>query len=153
MLRDMHVAGESLGRDFISGWIDGLWNSAGRLYQVIRDIVTRAIAEANDAAGTASPSKLMFDLGSQMAAGLAGGLSANALAPAVAMGRLVGATAQPARTPATPTQTRGVETSGATRWDNVTVNVNTLEPAPIARQIERTLRRLSLQAELSASRG
>jgi len=35
----------------------------------------------------------------------------------------------------------------------VTLNIQTQEPAPIAREVERTMRRLRIEEELNASRG
>ncbi|KKL10449.1 hypothetical protein LCGC14_2555720, partial [marine sediment metagenome] len=165
---EMKTAGSGLGYSLIVGMIEGLLNESSALYLVIANIVTAAIAAANAAAGSASPSKRMIELGKHMGEGLVvgfqsmlgdvqsavtrgvGGLSVGSHSLAFAGG---GPTAQLARAPAASTRTRGIETSKAARWDNVTVNVNTLEPGPVARRVEQTLRRLSLQAELSATRG
>jgi len=70
--------------------IDGLVNNASALYQTIAAIVANAIAAANAAAGAASESKMMWNLGSNMVAGLKGALEAGQADVARAMGGLIG---------------------------------------------------------------
>ena len=74
---DFYDTGVGLGGSFIGGMIDGLESASSGLYSVIAGIVAVAIAEAEAAAGVASPSKPMIDLGSMMGEGLALGLGAN----------------------------------------------------------------------------
>lgn len=99
---DFYLTGEGLGINFIQGMIDGLINNASALYMTIMTIVQNAIAAAETAAGVASPSKEMWELGEQMRAGLTGALAAGTREASLAMQGLVGGALAPAYAYAAP---------------------------------------------------
>ena len=158
---NFYLTGEGLGINFIRGIIDGLVNQASTLYRVIADIVANAIAAANAAAGASSPSTEMIGLGKEMVAGLGigwgkafGGIRKE-IATSVAMLSTPAMLASPALSytgQVTPAYAAAPVTGGG-GLGGVTVNVKTLEPASVARQVELAMNRLRLQAELDAGRG
>jgi len=154
-------AGRELGSHMIGGWIDGLNDRAGALYDTIARIVSDAIATANAEAGVASPSKPMIQLGNMMAEGLSLGLGASradleramtgmmadTMAPAYAYTR------QPTYTDSAPPARTAPQLPTGGGLGGVTVNVKTLEPSSVAHQVGLTMNRLRIQAELDAGRG
>jgi len=145
----LREAGWQLGSHMISGWIDGLNDRAGELYDTIRRIVNEAIAAANDAAGIASRSQVMFDFGNQMTQGLIEGLQAQ---QTDVIGALTGMLGMPNIILAPQSAGREQQSAGLSSGP-INVSVTTLEPAPIAREVAFALNRQRLQAELNASRG
>ena len=152
------------GRAIISGMISGVIAKAG-------DLVNAAVQAATDALNAVKgwlgiscpdPSPVWAELGTGMAEGVRvgwerafGGLqraitadigSLNGLSPR-------GPVLAPTYAAATSPITVGPEPLRGGGWGNVTVNVQTMEPAPIARQVELAMRRLSIQAQLEAVRG
>jgi len=163
----MYTAGSDLGGSFIGGMIGGLESASSGLYAVIQGIVAAAIAEAESAAGVASPSKPMIDLGSMMGEGLALGLGASRADLERAMTGMVADTIAPAYAYAAPAD-RGNALGWGSRRDmqaftrelakalgrgDTTINVKTLEPASVAHQVGLTMNRVRVQAELGAGRG
>lgn len=157
------------GTAIIEGLISGVKNKAKDMLNAVVDAIRKALNAAKAFLGIAcpDPSPVWAELGVGMGEGLIGGFKSmigdmeSTVTQGmggllnVAGGSLGGASpvSRSTRATATPTRSRGIEVTRAAGLGNVTVNVNTLEPAPVARRVEQTLRRLSLQAELSAMRG
>ena len=70
----LDAAGVGLGESLIQGMIEGLQSESSALYLIIANIVKMAIIAAEQAAGIASRSQVMFDFGNQMTRGLIEGL-------------------------------------------------------------------------------
>jgi len=77
------------GVGLIRGLIEGLASGASALYATVMAIVENAIAVAMAAAGASSPSRVMAELGKNMALGLVAGLEAGQAEVARAMTALV----------------------------------------------------------------
>ncbi len=93
-----------------------------------------------------------------MREGLALGLQAGGADLQRAMAGMMTTAMAPAYAYAAPGGGRGgtsAPSSVATRMGDTinNINIRTQEPAPIAREVERTMRRLSLEKEMSAYRG
>lgn len=68
----------SVGKDIIGGIIRGLWNAASGLWDVMKDLATRAWQSAKQALGIGSPSKVFADqIGRWIPAGMAQGIEDN----------------------------------------------------------------------------
>lgn len=68
----------SIGTNIISGIISGIWNSAGRLWDTMKDLANRALQAAKDALGIQSPSRKFRDLvGKFIPSGVAVGILDN----------------------------------------------------------------------------
>ncbi|WP_344098588.1 hypothetical protein, partial [Nocardiopsis tropica] len=66
---------KSIGRDIVTGIVNGVSGAAGRLYSSLRDLASNALDAAKNALGISSPSKLMRDqVGRWIPEGISAGL-------------------------------------------------------------------------------
>lgn len=95
--RNLFKAGVQIGKDIIQGVIDGIWAKAGELAGAVKSVIWGGIPESvRKYMQIDSPSKVMADIGGQMAEGLAVGLLSGSRDVAFAAQSLVNSATDPA---------------------------------------------------------
>lgn len=123
------------GRDLIQGFINGITNMAGRVWDSVTNIASNAVNKVKSFLGIASPSRVFTEIGRYTGLGLVKGLDSTRAAVTRSAENLMSIPA------AQPMSITGAPAQGqqAAPVINITVN-GALDPLSVARQISDILR-------------